>query len=70
LLTIPGQDDEVNGNIEQLSIESAPLVGIGYKTDAQKMQQLIGFVQEETTKTEIKPKEKKQEEEARWTQRH
>jgi hypothetical protein len=59
-LTIPGQDDEVNGNIEQLSIASAPLVGNGYKTDAQKVQQLIGFVQEETTETEIKPKEKKQ----------
>jgi hypothetical protein len=60
LLTIPGQDDGVNGDIEQLSIASATLVGIEYKTDARKVQQLIGFVQEETAETKIKPKEKKQ----------
>jgi hypothetical protein len=37
-----------------------PLVGNGYKTGAQKVQQLIGFVQEEIAETKIKPKEKKQ----------
>jgi hypothetical protein len=61
LSTIPGKEDNgVNGDFEQLSIASAPLVGIGYKTDAQKVQQLIGFVQGETAETWIKPKEKKQ----------
>jgi hypothetical protein len=54
-------EDKADYDFEQLSIKCAPLVGVFYKTDAGKVHQLIhGFMQGETTKTWIKPKEKRQ----------
>jgi hypothetical protein len=45
----------------KLTIACAALQGIGHKTDARKVHQLIhGFVQGETAETWIKPREKKQ----------
>jgi hypothetical protein len=52
---------EVDYDFEQLSVDSAPLNGLVFKTDARKVHQLIhGFVQGETAETWIKPKEKRQ----------
>ena len=48
-------------DFDQFSINSVPLNGLIYKTDASKLNQLIhGFVQGETTETWINPKERKQ----------
>ena len=47
-------------DFEQLSINCAPLTVLTYKTDARKFNQLIHeFVQGDTSKTWIKPKENK-----------
>jgi hypothetical protein len=55
------EEDEEDFDFEQLSIKCAPLIGVFYKIDARKVHQLIhGFVQGETAKTWIKPKEKRQ----------
>ena len=46
---------------DQLSINCVPLTGLNYKTDERKVHQLIhGFVQDETAKTRINPKGKRQ----------
>jgi hypothetical protein len=53
-------EDEEDFDFKQLSIKYAPLLGVFYKTDARKVHQLIhGFVEGETAKTWIKPKEKR-----------
>ena len=54
-------DSQPNYDFEHLSINCVPLTGLNYKTDARKVHQPIhGFVQGETSKTWINPKEKSQ----------
>jgi hypothetical protein len=54
-------EDHEDGDFEMLCIACAPLNGIGFKTDAKKVHQLMtGFVQGEIAATWIKDNKKKQ----------